>query len=257
MCGPWGLLHATRQARFRPAWRRVLFAVAMIAVFGAGVRAAPAEDDAPPMAVVAGKKWTVLYQNLPKTPAVQSLPDKGPLYVVSPLEIGGPRPGDPHLLGDYVADGDWGYDRTGLYRTKGSNAALLLASGEDFELEGNVMGEGLGGWFFIVGWKERHGYLLYNTTLKTSGSPWLIAELRDGKAIEETHREVGRHLWKGVQPFRLSVEKKQLQLTIGKETVVDELDLPNYGAGEILLGTYETKYGAKPLRIQSLRVRAK
>jgi hypothetical protein len=114
-----------------------------------------AEDDAAePMPITPGKKWTVLHQTPAKaTNLIVRLPEKGPLFPLNDLELTGPRK-DPVLLSEFKSEAEWGADRSGLFVTKGKDAALLLAEAEDFELEGTMQAEGLGGWFFVVGWKD-------------------------------------------------------------------------------------------------------
>lgn len=215
------------------------------------------DDDEPTAKVTAGKKWVQLVKVSPQAPVIpKALEDESLVTAFKGLSLTGVKPDDDVLLGTFKSDGDWGISRAGMLPMS-KNAALLVAKADGFELEGEMSAEGLGGWFFLVGLKEGHGYLLYNVTLKTSGSPWIVSELRDGRCLEGTHAEVVRHVWKGYQPFRLQVEKKRLQLLVGKDHVVKDLDLDNYHEGEVVVGAYDGKYGPKPLRIRSMRVRAR
>ncbi len=211
-------------------------------------------DEAPSLE----KRWKIIHQPPRRaTAAVRPLPKKFPAEVLGEFSFHGPRPGDPFLLGDVEADGEWGIAGGAVRRVKGKAAMLRLGRGESFELEGIINAEGLGGWFLLMGWKDGHGYAFYNVTLKESGSPWLVCEFRDAKGIESTHREISRYDWKGPRPFRMTVDNGKLTVTAGKETLADQLELPNYHEGDLILGTYNTRYGAKPVQIHSLRVRAR
>ena len=75
--------------------------------------------------------------------------------------------------------------------------------------------------------------------------------------FERMVREFQRFDWKGDQPLRLKVVNKVLSLQVGKTAVAKRLELPNYSAGEIAVGTYVTQYGPKPVVFQSLRVRSR
>ncbi len=226
----------------------------------AGLQAADDDAEADPVPaarVTAAKKWTILHKPAPQAADGVPLSEEALITAVTDFELNGPRPGDKSLFGTFQSDADWLVSRNGLTPAAGKNYALLLAQADQFDLEGTMSAEGLGGWFFLVGWKDGHGYLIYNVTLKTSGSPWLICEFRGGKGLEPTHRELTRHVWKGSQPFRLSVVKNALNLTVGPDEVLKEVPLPNYTEGRVLMGTYNTQYGPKPIRIQALRIRSR
>ena len=55
----------------------------------------------------------------------------------------------------------------------------------------------------------------------------------------------------------MTVADQKLTIQVGETLVADELQLPNYDEGDIILGTYKTQYGPKPVKIRSLRIRAK
>jgi hypothetical protein len=201
-------------------------------------------------------KWQVLHlaSKAPRR-GIHPLDDTSTVQNLTELNLVGPSPGHQFLLGNYAINGRFGIQDGALTRTEGLNAAIQLAEVEDFELEGLVNAEGLGGWFWLLGFAEGHGYMVYNTTLKVSGSPWQFCEFRGHKAIEETHREINRLAWKGVQPLMLSIKDKKLSLTVGTARLADGIELENHHKGQLILGTYETRYGASPVRIQSLRIR--
>jgi hypothetical protein len=43
---------------------------------------------------------------------------------------------------------------------------------------------------------------------------------------------------------------------VGKKIVADHVGMLNYQKGRVLLGVYDTRYGSKKLRVNSLRMRA-
>lgn len=213
-------------------------------------------DEAPTAKVTAGKKWTTLFKFSPQAALIpKELHEEAQVVPLVGFELIGSAQ-DNVLLGEFKSEGNWSTSRAGLQPME-PNSALLLAKAGDFELDGEMSADGLGGWFIGVGLREGHGYVISNVTLKTSGSPWLASELRDNRLLSGPPVEVGRHVWKGYQPFRLLVEKNKLQLVVGKEQVVKDLDLENYHEGDVVMGSYNTKYGPKPLRIRSMRIRAR
>jgi len=205
--------------------------------------------------LVPERNWQVLFSGEPTKRKTVIPLDKFPMLANDTLEFVGPRPGDAYQLGKFQTDGQWGIHQGLVRRIAGSNAALTLAEAEDFELEGRINAEGVGGWFWLLGWKDGNGYGLYNITFKKSGSPWFTTEFEDGDALN-SGEELHKYRWKGEQPFWLSVENKKLNLKVGKRTaVIRDMPLPNYQRGQIILGTYDTRYGAKDVQIRSLRIR--
>ncbi len=132
---------------------------------------------------------------------------------------------------------------------------LQLSHAEDFEMEGIMNAEGLGGWYILFGWNKDRGFMIYNVTLKKSGSPWMFTEFRGSKAIESTHGEINRYDWKEDKPFYLHVKNSKVSLIVDKFKIADEIEIPTYSEGDILIGTYKTRYGAKHLRIKNLRIK--
>jgi hypothetical protein len=222
---------------------------------GSNAAATPSGVSKPAKAL--SKKWTVLHQPGKAKPNVAPLPKNSTLEVLKDFELQGPRPGDPFLFGNFKSQGEWGLVNGTLKPLDGKHTACKLARADSFELEGVINAEGLGGWFFLLGWDKDNGYMIYNVNLRVSGSPWLVVEFREAKGIEETHREFHRYEWKGDQPFSMTLEGKELSIIAGREVVAQKLPLPNYRAGDVIVGTYDTRYGPKPLAIQSLRIRAK
>jgi hypothetical protein len=186
---------------------------------------------------------------------LRALPENAPIKPLSDFELTGPKPGDSFQLGNFVTDGKWGIQDGGVVRIDGRNAALKLGRAENFELEGNIeLGEE-GGWFLLVGWDEGRGYSIMNIGFRESPSPWFITEYRGSAAITDAHQEVAKHAWRNEQALSLTVKQQELNLKVGKVSVLKQQMLPNYAEGDIILGVYDTKYGPRPLRIRSMRIR--
>lgn len=204
--------------------------------------------------VVAEKKWSVLHLRNPRHRGVKKLTATAKVTQLPDLNFTGPMPGHPFVLGNFDTDGEWGLSNGYLLPVSGKNSAIQLGWADQFELEGVIEHAQFGGWFMIVGWNSGHGYSISNVKFKTSGSPWFVSEMRGGKSIDDTTIEFDHFNWKGPQPFQLAVKNNQLSLTVGR-TSVFSTPLENYKPGTIVLGVYDTEYGPKPLRVQSLRVR--
>ncbi|MDX1965907.1 MAG: hypothetical protein SFV23_01940 [Planctomycetaceae bacterium] len=187
---------------------------------------------------------------------MKPLPKTSGLSNLTELKLTGSMKRDRFHLGEIAVNGEFGIDQGLLSRTAGRCAAVQLVSEiGDFELEGQINAESLGGWFWLIGWKDGHGYGIYNVTLKTSGSPWFLSEFRGGVGIAETHQEINRYEWRGMESLRLSVIENRLSLQVGTASLARELELPGYHAGAIILGTYDTPYGPRNIRVQGLRYR--
>lgn len=238
--------------------RKLGLAVLMlVAVQGAGLWA----DDvaivetphAPDLPV---KDWLVLHVPVKPTRNVQPLNAQSKLVPLDGFELTGPNPGHPFVLGDYRADGKWGVVEGGVQVIGGKSAALELARGDQFVLEGRMDQTNLGGWFLLVGWDSGHGYCLSNVVMKQSGAPWFLTEFRGGKALPETHVELPPFEWQREQAFKLQIENNELTLEVGPKTVIAKQPLENYQPGAIVLGTYDTRYGPRAVRLRTLRGRS-
>jgi len=201
-------------------------------------------------------KWIVLVNPVAKIRGRRPLPEKGLIQNFPDLRFTGPRPGHPFVLGDFADDGDFGLVDGALQIVTGSSAAVQLPEAGDFELEGIMEHTDFGGWFMAVGWGDGRGYVLSNATLRESGSPWFLSELRGGAAIPDGTEDLEHFEWLRTQPFRLVVSNKELTLEVGKKTVADHIAMTNYEPGRVLLGVYDTRYGPKKLRVHSLRMRS-
>jgi hypothetical protein len=201
-------------------------------------------------------KWVVLVNPTARLRGRRPLPEKGLIQNFPDLKFTGPKPGHPFVLGDFADDGDFGLVDGMLQLTSGASAAVQLPEADEFELEGIMEHTEFGGWFMAVGWGDGRGYVLSNVTLKDSGSPWFVSELRGGSAIPEGTEELEHFEWNKTQPFRLSVSRNELTLEVGKKTVADHVGMLNYAKGRVLLGVYDTRYGPKKLRVHSLRMRS-
>ncbi len=204
--------------------------------------------------VVAGKKQEVLFLPVMSPRLQGTFPKSVKLQQIEELQFTGPAPSHPFLLGHFACDARWGVVNGYLQVIEGKNAALQIAWAEDFELEGIMEQAGTGGWFLLLGWDEGRGFALSNVTMRSSGSPWHLTEFRGGKALEDRSQEFEKFEWKGEQPFRLSVIDGALSFEIGKFRLLNNQDLETYTPGNIILGTYDTRYGPRPLRIKSMRI---
>jgi hypothetical protein len=214
---------------------------------------APAESPEKPETL--DTKWHVLVNPARRARGQRPLPKNGPLANLPKLELTGPAPGHPFILGHYADDGKWGFVDGSLALVEGRNASVKLAHAENFELEGVIEMGNEGGWFLLLGWDEGHGYSIINIGFRESPSPWFITEYRGDAAIAEAHQEVAKHAWRKDQVLNLSVKDQVLNLHVGKVAVLKEQTLPNYSEGDIILGVYDTKYGPRPVRVHSLRIR--
>ncbi len=201
-------------------------------------------------------KWTILVNPARPRPGIVEFTEKSLIQNVPEFKLLGPSVGHPFCLGDFSIDGKWATVQGAVQVTEGKNTLLSLATADQFELEGVINQEGIGGWLMLLGWNQGHGFSLSNVTLKDSGSPWFVCEYRAAEAIALTNNEVKQFQWKGDQPFHMIVKDKLLSVTVGETAVIKEYPLDNYTAGQIYLGTYDTKYGPRPVKIRSLRIRA-
>lgn len=215
----------------------------------------PAGDDAKPVEL--SRKWTTLFLLSPRETGERDIPDGFAVTTVDELELAGPHPGHPHLLGEYKVDGRYRF-RDGFLRREGGNAALLrLPAAGSFDLEGQTQVGGLGGCLLLVGWDESHntGYCIYTTQTKVSGAPWHICEFEEGKVVEGSDREVVRKEVSGYGALKLTLDGKKLSFMLGGETILRNVELPNYEPGGVFLGTFGPRYGPKDISFRSLRMR--
>jgi hypothetical protein len=218
--------------------------------------APPAEAAEAPAPLILTRSWVELYERQRASVGIKPLPEDTLLLPLEGFTMEGIKLDHPFLLGKFTSGGDWGVSRGVLQPIRGTDTALRLGRVGDFELEGTMHAQGLGGWFILFGWDNGHGYGLYNVEMKQSGSPWFICEFRDFKALESTHGEIEGSSWQRPARLTLQMKEKMLLLKIGNTTIVEDLECPNYSEGDLIVGTYDTRYGPKRLRIQSLRIRA-
>ena len=204
-------------------------------------------------------RWTVLYRPMQGAATGSPLPSDSPLQPLPQLMFEGPEPNHPFILGEFASGGRWGITQGHLRPLTGKDTAIKIVHAEDFELQGVISADGLGGWFILVGWDGENGYCISNVEMKTkqSGSPWGFFELVNGKTARDTHMELHRYSCKGPQQLVLSVVDNKLNLQMNKETIAKDLALHRYKGGDVIVGTYNTQYGPKTLQIRSLRVRGR
>lgn len=179
---------------------------------------------------------------------------KSQIEVLEDFELFGAKPNDTNLLNHVVVDGEWAVQRGTLFQKSGRCAALKLGTAEDFELEMKLNAEGTGGWFLLCGYNNGQGYGVYNVNLRSSGSPWHFSEFSRGRGVPETDREIVRYACRGEELLKFSVVSNRLKLQFNRRVLIDE-DVPDYESGDIILGTYDTQYGPKPLKILGIRLR--
>lgn len=200
--------------------------------------------------------WTVRFLDKNPSSRKRPVPKNSNLKVLDDLQLIGAKMENQHLLGEFRSKGEWAWQQGYLLPTEKQDSALRIGFVEDFELQGIWNVEGRGGWFILLGYEDGHGYVLENTTFISSGSPWHLAELRGGRGIPDSFREVSRYDWEGDQAVRLSVKNKELTLKVGDEDLIVDEPLDNYGPGELIIGTFRGRYAPKPLKIRSLRIRS-
>lgn len=226
--------------------------LACVPALGDGGPEAPSKSTSKPGA---SGRWHVLYSPARRARGTRPLSESAPLKSLSELELTGPEPGHPFVLGEFAVDGRWGIVDGAVARVEGTNAALLLGRAENFELEGLIEMGDVGGWFLLIGWDQGRGYSIINIGFRESPSPWFITEYRGAAAIADAHQQVARHTWRRQQALRLAIKDRQLNLSVGPVAVLKQQMLANYSAGDIILGVYDTRYGPRSVRIHSLRIR--
>ncbi len=205
---------------------------------------------------IAQEDWTVLHLRKRPNPKPHSFTKATKLISLSEFQITGPMPGHPFVLGNYAADGEWGLIDGYVQKLSGNNPAMELGWADQFELEGVAEHAGHGGWFLLLGWDEGHGHGVTNCNLINSGSPWFVSRFRSNKAIPEGTQELPSFDWNKEQPFKVVVKESALSFTIGKFKVLEDHPLDGYTPGRIIFGVYENKYGVKPIRFKSLRLKS-
>jgi len=230
---------------------QILTAFGCLASLSFGALALPVSAQEPVLG-----KWQVLHLT-PKraTNGIKDFAPNSGLANIETLDLKGPHPGHPFLIGTFAINGRFAIGNGSIQRTEGQNAAVSLGKQDNFDLEGIVDATGVGGMFLLLGWQDGHGNLVYNVTMRESGSPWHKCEILRGKAVVDSDHEMNRYEWKGPQPLVVRVLDGRLSLRVGTTRLAEEVELENYTAGDVLIGTYDTKYGPRGMRIHSLRVR--
>lgn len=204
-------------------------------------------------------RWTQLLRASQPVPHPRPIPANAPLKPLADFSLTGPMPAHPFVLGNFAVDGQFGIVGGGIELAEGRNAALqLVPLADQFELEGRIAMKDFGGWFLLVGWNNEtgNGYVVHNCTMKESGSPWFLTEMRGRKAVEGTNQELKQLEWKQIQDVRVSVRESKLTFQLGPTKVLDRESLPNYQPGALIFGVYDTRYGPRPVHLDSLRIRA-
>lgn len=201
-------------------------------------------------------KWQYLFRASSKHVGIGPLPEDLPIQSLDEFSITGVHvKKDVNRLNHVLCDGQWGISRGVLTQISGRAAAIKLGRAEEFDLEAGIEAEGTGGWFILFGYNRGHGYGVYNVTLRTSGSPWFFTEFEDEKGVAETDRELVRYECKGKESLRLRVVNNKVSLSIGNQKIMDQVELGALHEGDIILGTYNSQYGPKPVKIYGIRMR--
>ena len=183
---------------------------------------------------------------LPKNSLIESLEN---------FTITGAHKNHSNRLNKIVCDGQWGISQGALTQISGREAAIKIGRAENFELEMGIQAKGYGGWFILFGFDQGHGFGIYNVTMKTSRSPWFITEFRDNKGIMASDQELISYEFKGKEALRMKVLNNKVTLTIGNQKILDNIEFAGIHEGDIILGTYDTQYGPKPVKIYGIRLR--
>lgn len=231
--------------------RAIVFVGLSLGLFSASTFA----EDEPPLTM----QWKVLHRSVRPSANPRPLPPTGPIRPLTDFQFTGPNPAHPFILGNFATDGQFGVVAGGIQRVSGNNAAIrLCGQAEHFEIEGHIHAKDVGGWFLLLGWNDEfgNGYALHNVALKESGAPWFLTEFRGRKAIDDTTQRLREFEWNRPQDVTIRVVDKQLTFQLGASKVIDGEMLANYQPGQIIFGVYDTRYGPRPIRIESLRIRA-
>ena len=203
-------------------------------------------------------KWKTLLLIRKGTSQPEPIPANVPLKSIPDLEFEGPNPGHPHLLASCKVDGRFVMQNKYLIPEPEKSAALQLPASDSFQLEGTMGLDGEGGWFILIGWQPESatGYCLYNTQLRTQGSPWRICRLENGKMVSGSEVElIEEQKVNGVGGLHMQVVEKQLTLKLLDHTIAEDYTLKDYQPGAIVFGTYKPRYGPKKIGLQSLRMK--
>jgi hypothetical protein len=237
--------------------RRAHFGWLLLFFFTASAMADETPSEETPKAIELTRKWTTLFLLSPRDTAERDIPEGFPVSTVDELELVGPHPGHPHMLGEFKVDGRYRF-RDGLLRREGGNSALLrLPAAASFDVEGQAQVGSLGGCLLLLGWDESHnsGYCIYHTQMKVSGSLWYLCEFKDGKVVEGSDREMVRKEVSGYGALKLTMDGKKLTFMLGGESILRNQELPNYEPGGVYIGTFGPRYGPKDISLRSLRMR--
>lgn len=199
--------------------------------------------------------WEVLYRGSSKQTSKKPEFGKSNLKVIESFELDGEKKKDPFRFNQLRLDGNWAITQGVLHQAEGRSAALSLGEAEDFELEIGMNAEGEGGWFLLFGYSEGNGQGLYNVNLRQSGSPWFVIRFARGEGVVDSDQEVARYECRGAEPLLVKVVNGRLSAQISRRTLIEDHELTDYKAGEIILGTYDTNYGPKPLKLMGIRIR--
>jgi hypothetical protein len=202
-------------------------------------------------------KWTNLVALRSRQRRDAPLPDNFPVWNVEKGYSFAGAASDPHRLAKYEGDGEFIIRKGYLRRELGNSALLRLPSAENFDIEGIMQCEGVGGWLILLGWdfEQKSGYIVYNTKLRVSGSHWFLIEIDEGQPIISSERKLAERDAKGEGALRLRMDDQKLSLQVSDALLIREEKLPNYKAGHVAIGTFSPPYGPQDIGIKSLRMK--
>jgi hypothetical protein len=160
-----------------------------------------------------------------------------------------------HLPGELRIDGTWAFENGGLRPKDGNVTAVSLGAADDFHLEGQMDLGREGGMFWLLGWDGTSGYLIREPGLRTSAD-WRIMEISDGKVVPGTDFALSGTRVTGTHAFSVRIDDGKLNFQLGPAKTEKSVKLQNYREGSIILGTYPSGYGPRPLRVLSARLKA-
>lgn len=196
-----------------------------------------------------GRSWKVVIPpNVPKEKPVYSSLDT--------LQLTHGK-SDINDIRKYSVDGQFLWTVGCVERTGGPSAALSFGKFDDFTFESSADYGREGGSFILIGWdvETGSGYLIRDLQLRTMAW-WSIDEMKDGSTVPNTHHLITDKIRvNGRNSFRLSVSNNELDFDIGNNSLLKGHKLPNYREGSLILASYPSQYGPRPIKIFTARIR--
>ncbi len=136
----------------------------------------------------------------------------------------------------------------------GEDASMLILDGqEDFDFYMNGNFSALGCTFFLIGWDQGNGYLLYNLRIR-SNCVWRLVYIQNFTAIEASRKNLSNYRPKGESKISIEVKDSELTCKADNESLATNLPLDLYKPGEVLFGITGNQYGPKKISISEIAV---